>query len=225
MGSGFYSFEEAANRLGRSKRSIHSYVKQGLLKRVVNNGLVLLRKEDVEQLAVELGSDAPAMNRHSFFQIQSRLAKLENEMVTIKHILEIRDEPLRPGANEAIGLYRAAADSLSRKKWVMDEVRLWADQFERMDEVAVETICKANQNPKAWVVFYDLLLEMQKYVAAQFSKKPDLEWQALEKKLDEGRKKLRPTIVILIEMNKGVSESFIGSLEDPKETLLRRLAR
>ena len=226
MGSGFMTFEEAANRLGRSKRSIHNYVKQGLLQRVMNSGNVVLRKEDVEQLAVDIGSDSPALNRKTFYLLQARLKKLEEEMVAVKHILEIRDSPLRPSESEARGLYAAATESLSRRNWVAEEVDLWAAQFERLDEPALDSISQAIQDNKAWTPFFTLCLELIKYAHSRFSteKVDPLLWLARHKRLEEGRKKLRGSILIWIEAGRGsVSEPFLTSLEGGKEAVLRRL--
>lgn len=223
MGSAFLSFEEAANRLGRSKRSIHNYVKRGFIKRTLHGGDVVLRREDVEQLAIELGADMPAMTRHSFFRMQARLDKLENEMTTVKHILEIRDEPLRPSTEEVRGIYGAARAALSVGKWSTEEVESWSSLFERMDETFLDYLVKATQELKAWVPLFELCLAMQESASHQL--KTSLEWQARYRQLEEGRKKLRGTIIVWTEMGRGTSHDLLlSALDDPKEGLIRRLS-
>ena len=56
MGSGFYSFNEAAERLGKSKRSLYVYVAKGLLKKRTENGRRVLDREDVDLMAVDIGA-------------------------------------------------------------------------------------------------------------------------------------------------------------------------
>lgn len=219
----FYTYAEAANRLGKSKRSIHNYVKRGYIKSQTKDGNTVLSRHDVEQLAIELGSDLPAMNRKTFFQLQSRLQKLEEEMKTVKHILEIRDEPLRPSDVELQTLYGAAQSYLAAGKWEKDTIDSWAGLFERMDEGFLEKLIKTTQEPKAWVPIFDLCLRMHDFAHSQTQE--SLEWQVRYQKLDEGRKKLRGTIIMWTEMGRGTTPyPLLSSLEDPKEGLLRKLA-
>ncbi len=223
MGSELCSYEWAANRLGRSKRSIHNYIKKGFLLPVRQDGEPKLRTEEVEQLAVELGTDFPAVSRASFFQIQSELKRLRDEMEAVKHMLEIRDDPLRPSLLEAKGFIAAAKESLGRRKWKFEEISVWARQFERMDEVALDLFAKADPtNPEPWKIFYSLCLEMLSTVSAQHG----LESQALSSKLEAGRQKMRGTVILWIELGRGkVPEAVFGALDSSKEKVLRRVGK
>ena len=93
MGSGFYSFEEAAARLGKSKRSLHVYVEQGRLKKLVEGGKKVLDRESVDLMAVDLQEGLQPMNRKTLFKLQSTVTKLAEEMRAVKHALELRDAP------------------------------------------------------------------------------------------------------------------------------------
>lgn len=222
LGSKACTFEWAANRLQRSKRQIHNYVRQGFIQRVTQDGKVLLRQEDVEQLAIDLGADAPALNRKTFFQLASKVKRLEDEMLAVKHILEIRDSPLRPSTNEAIGLHAAAAESLGRRKWSPEEMELWAQQFERMDETTLDIFSAALSDPKPWLVFYELCLEMMKALSAN----SDMGSLVLHRRLDEGRKKIRATVVMWVEMGRGsVPDNLFRLVDSGKESILRKLAK
>lgn len=228
MGRAFYRFSEAAARLGCSKRSIHNYTKKGFLRKfVVDDGSVVIDRGDVDQLAADRGTDFPAMNRTTFLELQRRLKKLEDEMVTVKHILQIRDDQLRISPHIAEGFFKAALDSFqSTGRWEQKEVEMWAEHFERMDEVTMETIAKATLRQDCWVPFFRLCIALQEYAASKYVEKPDIVWQALHKKLDEGRKKLRAVAILWMEMGKGtLPETFIRALEDPKEALFQSLAR
>ena len=219
MGSGNYTFEEAANRLGRSKRQVHNYVKSGFIRKVLESGQAVLVREDVELVAIDLGSDMPAMNRKTFLHLTSRVKRLEEEMITVKHILEIRDAPMRPSADEARGVHAAACESLARGVWAVDEIHLWAHQFDRMDEVALDMIRDAINEPKPWLVFYELCIALMKTVPPASG----LESAALHRKLDEGRKKMRSTVVMWVEMGRGsVTDNVFRLVDSGKESVLRR---
>jgi hypothetical protein len=223
MGSGFYTYAEAANRLGKSKRSIFNYVKRGYIKSSLREGQTVLNRDDVEQLSIELGSDLPAMNRMAFLQMANRLQKLEHEMNTVKHILEIRDEPLRPSDAETSGIFNAAKTYLAAGVWTEEHVDQWVGLFERMDEMFLEKLISATREPKAWVPIYELCIRMCDLAQKQGAS--SLPWQARAQRLGEGRRKLRGTIIMWTEMGRGTtSEVILSGIDDLKESLLRKVA-
>jgi hypothetical protein len=224
MGSDFCTFEEAATRLCRSKRMIHNYVKKGLIRRKLEKDSVLLYREDVEQLAVELGSDMPAMTRQTFFQLMNRVRKLEEDTAVFKRMWDVQDRPLRPSNEEAIGLFNAATQAAKCKEWKYEELETWASMFDRMDEVFFDTVAKATVLSKPWNVFYNLCLNMMGFASEKNREKPDLQAQILHKKLDEGRKKMRSTVLMWIEAGRGtVPEAVFRQLNNDQDDLLRRL--
>lgn len=226
MGSEFYTLDEAANRLSRTKRMVQLYIKKGLLTRKLRDGKVVLLKSEVEQLAIDLGTDLPPLNRQTIIQLFNRVQKLENDMALMKIIWDIKDHPLRPSEAEASGLYRASAAALAASTWSIKEIEMWAGIFLQMDELALESICKATALQKAWEPFFNLCLRLMDFVSKLNKKQPSLEAQALEKKLEEGRKKLRGTILMWIEMGKGgIPESFILAITSESDEVLRNLTR
>lgn len=123
----FYTFKEAANRLNRSTRTIHNYIKRGFLRRDTFNGDVVLNRADVDALAEDAGVDVPAMTRKSFIELQHRTRKLEDQMRTVLHILEIRDDRIHPSPEQASAFFRAATEAMIRKgSWTVQEVEMWA---------------------------------------------------------------------------------------------------
>jgi len=226
MGSDFVTFEEAASRLNRSKRSIHYYLKQGLLTKKLVNGEVLLPRADVEQLAIDLGADVPAINRKSFFELMSRVRKLEETVSVFKRMWDVQDKPLRPSDAEAMGLYGAATQALTATMWKKEEIEMWADLFDRMDETFLDTVGKVTSLPKPWATFYNLCLNMMSYLKEFEKGAPALELQILHRKLDEGRKKMRGTILMWIETGRGtIPESVFKQLNNDQDDLLRRLSK
>jgi hypothetical protein len=224
VGSDFYTVDQAANRLGKSRRSVFNYMDKGFLSKKTEGGVKGVSKLDVEQLAVDLGSDAPAMNRANWFKMNARVNRMENELLVVKRILEIRDEPLRPNEDMAKGLYKAATESLACGVWEPEEMELWAKQFEALDEVALKAISVAVQDHKAWQPFFRLCIDMMRLAWERHTAKPSLESQALHMKLDEGRKKMRGTILMWVMAGEGLlPEAFLATLESPQETVARRL--
>ncbi len=231
MGRSFYTYDEAARRLQKSKRTVLNYIKKGLLRAVPQDGTRMIDKEDVETLAIDLGADYPVLNRVSVFRMMARLEKLENEMRTVTHILELKDDPLRPDPVAAKGFHAAACEALVRtanREWTIEEVRLWAGQLEKMDEETLEAFCVAMGDNKAWSPFFRLCREMETYASRQTVAAADhkvyLEWYQLEKQLANGRRKLRAAIVLFIEMGKGAStERLLDLIDDPGASVIHKL--
>lgn len=224
MGSEFCSVEETANRLGCCKKSVFNYIKKGFLTVQRSGRTPMILKKDVEQMALDLGSDAPALNRQNWFKLYARLEKVEREMITVKHILEIRDQPLRVSAVECVQLYNLAVGFLERSSWSQDEMELWGKYFESMDEVFLKALTEANQDPNAWQPIFKLCVAMLRFICAELESKPTVSMQALFMKLDEGRKKLRGTVLVWVSSGLGnVPEAFLATLENPVESVARRL--
>lgn len=231
MGSGFYSFEEASKRLGRSTRSLHDYVKKGFIKKRIENGLPVLDREDVDLMSVDIGTDAPSMNKRTFIQMQTQLSKMSDEMRAVKHALGLRDTPpLRPNHATCDGLISACKAYLYIDKrdecWTPALVDQWVDLFERMDEETLNSLSKASNDPQAWVPFFKWCAEMADFCWEQDKKTPSLAWQARAGRLETARKHLRGVIVTWVEMGRGTLPSAIlEALGSHKEALLGRIAK
>ena len=224
MGSLFYTFTEAATRLGCSTRTIHNYVKRGYLRKQNSHGKIVLQKEDVEALAAEEGIGLPAFNRKNFYLLQVRLQRLEADMAIVRRALEIRDEPLRPNVDEAKGLHMAAINALAANHWSDQELETWASVFDRLDEVSFNMMAEALASATPYHVLYQLCMAQMQKVSTDPSFKSSLKLQILHKKLDEGRKALRKSVLMWIEMNNGTSTPAVMlKLEATKDTLFKKL--
>lgn len=225
MGSAFYTFAEAANRLKRTTRTVHNYIKRGFLRREVYNGEAVVNREDVDRLAEDAGIDLPSMNRKSFIEMQNRLRKVEEQMRTVMHMLQLRDDRLRPSPEHAGKFYKAAVDSATRAgKWALGEVVQWSTQFEKMDEVFIEQVCDSVKNNGAYAQFMWLNLKMMEYAYDKNAEKPDIEWQAVHKKLQASYASLRSSAIIWIEMGRGGKNDMVfETVDDPKNALYRGL--
>jgi hypothetical protein len=225
MGRTLCSIKEAAGRLDRTYRMVNKYIRDGFLTRYVENGKTFLDKQQVEELAVDLACDAPKLNRRTILQLQIDVQRLQADVEKLQRNAKQRSAVLHISPVEARGFYDGACESLFRKgKWSSDEVVLWAGQFERLDEISVETLCKAVQDTKAWKPFYDLCVGMMKQCETKKAEAPDADWGKLYDILNNGRCKIREAVNFLVELGKGSStDGLLGLPKDPKEAILANL--
>lgn len=231
MGSGFYTLEEAMQRLTRGKRSVFDYAKKGFIKRKMEAGRPVFDRESVDLLAVDLGTDSPALTRRAFLQMETRLKKIEDEMRMVKHVLEIRDvQPLRPNQTTCEGIILACRTYLvtqnKEEHWTPDLAAQWAGIFESMDEGTFDAFAKSSNDPQAWVPFFRFCAELADFCWDQDRKTPSLAWQALGTRLETARKHLRSVAVTWLEMGKGlIPANLLLALEAPKASLMARVAK
>jgi excisionase family DNA binding protein len=219
MGRSFCTVQEAAARLGKSKRSIYGYIKKGFLVLHKDQGKGMLDREDVEKFAATLADNAPVVSRQTIIDLTARIRKLENEMTAVLHALDLRSSVLRLSPETANNLCRAAKDALTRRgAWTVEEVQVWGDQFEKIDELTLDSLCASVQDAKAWVPFFQLCIGMLEYAQ---SRGPDIQWQRLAVLLDNGRIRLRGAVLLFVEAGRGASpETLLGLSQNPREALL-----
>jgi hypothetical protein len=221
------TFTQAANRLGCTKRSIHNYIKKGFLRRIVKDGEAYLAQEDVEQLAEERGTDYPALNRKTIFQILGRLKRLEERYEIVARVwdtLGIQEQPLRPSSEDAASLHAACTAFLSMSRYELGQLETWSAVFVAFDEKTVEIIAEAVNSTQPWKPVHDLVVRMVEFLSKEKALKTSMELQALQAKLQLGRRRVREAALFWIEGGRGiVKKDVFRALDDPKEGLLRAL--
>jgi len=226
MGSAFCTVAEAAARLGKSKRTIWTYIDKGFLKRNLRDGKVHISRDEVEQLALELGTDFPTLSRKTFYELQSKVKALEVQMAMVQATWGASEAPLRPSEKEAAGMHKAATDYLCTTTWTYDELVNWSKIFPSIDETTLNAVAKAALTMKPWEAFYSLAERMLEFVSASKNLKTTLALQALKHALEQGRVKVREAALLWIETGKGSIPNEVFRLFDtPKEDLVRRLVR
>lgn len=224
MGSLFYSFQEAASRLGVSKRSIHNYVKRGYIRKANHEGNIVLIKEDVEQLAADTGVGLPAFNQKNFFLLLRRVEKLEQDMLVARRRLDIELDPLRPNQQESALLMKEAEASLLRGNWVDEEIKQWVHVFERLDETALENIKAHTGSMNPFVPFFKLAMAFMAFIAKDDGFNISIEKQLLHKEVDTARIKMRKCIFMWMKVNEPTnSEDILQSLETDKDKFFKKL--
>lgn len=226
MGRTFVTFEEAASLLKCSKRTVHTYVKKGLLRKDLDAGEVVLRREDVEQLADENGSQLPAMNNRTLLELLGRLKGLEMKVAVFQKMHGIEDHPpLRPTEDEAQKLVANAQWYLQKKEFTSPEIQLWVSMFQRMDELTFHLIKKAGAKPDFWKDFFELCLHLMEFVSDPKKCKDSRTWLSHHMELNECRKSLRTLILMWVELGpEKATKSLQRYLGGGKEDLLLRLA-
>lgn len=212
-------------RLGRSRRSIHYYIEKGFLTVKKQREKTLLSKDDVEQLAVELGTDLPALNRRNMFDLLTRVKKLEEQVAMVQAMWGLQEKPLRPNPQEAAGLHKAVTDYLSVESFSAKELETWATLFNQVDEGTLLAIAEATMTVKPWETLFQLASRMVDYVEAAKELKTSLILQALHTKLNAGKRKIREAALLWVESGRGtVPNQVFKLLDTPKEDLLRSLS-
>lgn len=227
MGSAFWSYTEAANRLGKTKRSIVNYVKRGLLTTRVQNGVNLIPREQVEQLAVDLGTGMPALNRQSFFELTAKVRKLEEIVAVMAEMLQLKQEMVRPNPQEAKGWYNAVSESLSRSgSWSLDEMTLWSLHFLKIDEMTLGAIEKVVLDTQPWTPFFRACSEMSEYAYSQMKRDPSPELLKTHVRLEAGHRHLRSVALVWMETHKGVTpQTVLKALDLGKSGILQRVQK
>jgi excisionase family DNA binding protein len=219
MGSDFVSTTEAAKLLGRSRRTVIAYQQKGALRRVRNGRRVLIPKEDVESLAVDIGANLPAANRKTIYQLVARVQRLEAAIAVLKKAAGLQDAAIRPAKEEAAGLYTAATRALASSTWSLAEIGMWVDLYEKLDEISFDEISAYSGHQEAWWPFYQLCVAQTKQVAHTKSFETSLSLQQLHSRLCLAMKNMRGIILVWVEVGGGtaLTQAF------PIEGLLKSL--
>jgi excisionase family DNA binding protein len=199
----FYTFAEATRKLGRSQRAVYRYVERGVIRVQKIGKASKLSKEDVDNLAIDISTRNPPVNRQAFVHMAARLQKLEQDMAVLRRMYGVVDSPLRPSQEEAKALYLAATKALEAGKWRQDEIVSWADLYDRLDEVCLTSIGVAVGEDNPWGPFYKLCLAQLGAIRSTPDFSSSLDLQHLHQRLDAGRKVIRDTIVTWALMGKG----------------------
>lgn len=218
------SFDAAATRLKCSRRTVHNYIKKGLLTKRFENGKVVIPADEVEQLAVSSGTDLPALNRQTFFALSAKVRKLEEIVAVLQRALDIRDTPLRPSKETGLGLLAAANKALTAPAWVDKELEMWATHFDRFDEVTWDIISEAAVSKTVYESFLALCIAQIRYVSRKKGFDTNLDLQLLHKKLEMGLKRLRESLQTWIVLQQGrTPKALLEGLDTEKGALFRRL--
>lgn len=228
VASVFYGFREAATVLGCSVRTVYNYVEKGYIRRVYQKQTPVLLKEDIDSLALRFknaGPDLPPVTPESQAMLLVRIERLERDMNLAKHILQIKDSPLRPSPVEAKQLFNHVSASLVVGKWHREEIEMWASVFESIDEVTLTSLFESGLGESPYRPFLELCVAQLKQLSTAPGFQTDLEAQLLHKRLDEGRRKLQACLLSFLYITgRDIPESVLSEVSK-KASLMARLAK
>jgi hypothetical protein len=214
MGSDFVSIAEAARLLKRSKKTVTAYLNSGALRRVRNGIRVVIPVADVEALSVDIGTNLPAMNKKTFYQLVARVQRLEMAVAVLRKATGIGASPLRPSKEESVGLYEAAIRALAAGKWEQAEIDVWADLYEKMDEVFFDILGSYVARTDAWRPFFELCIAQARQVSQHEDFPRSLGLQQRHDRLRLSIREMRNVILVWVETGGGVSMAAVMPVED-----------
>lgn len=227
MGSDFgdkVTVEQAARMLGRSRRTVTTYMKNGILQKLVEDKRVYILRSQVEQLQVELGVGFPPMNRKTFYQLAAHVQRLEMDMTVLKRVSGFYDSPLRPSTDEALGLFAAAKKAAKEGVWQMEEILMWVDLYDKMDDVFFDILARHSGEADSWRPFYELCLAQARQVSTTQEYRTSLQHQHLHDRLQTGLAKMRKVILVWIEAgNSPAAAKAENKMDGDTQAVLRRL--
>lgn len=215
---------EAAKRLHRSRRTVTTYIKSGVLRTYKDGNSSFLLREDVEQLALELGAGFPPMNRKTFYSLCAHVQRLEMDVAVLKKMAGVIDSPMRPSQEEAEGLFMAASKAAADGVWEEREVQMWADLYEKMDDVFFDILTERLGRADAWRPFYELCLAQAKQVSIAESYATSIQAQHLHDRLSVGLSRMRKVILVWVEAGNSVAaQRAEAKMDGDAQAVLKRL--
>lgn len=227
--------EEAATHLGVSTRTTRTYIRQGLLstKSLPKSARKWLDPAEVEELRIdrqEHGATGPQL-RSEILRHRAHIRRLRSEVDAIIRILDTRNEPLKLHEDQARGVYQACVSQLRRTNWRVDEIDPWVRVFFRISEEDFETMMSAVSDPKPWVPFLRLVMQMTRYAAEHPDYTTNLDLQRMHRELAEARRRIRISAMCFMDLyaydmdaairRAGLADGAI-SVQDELEHILRR---
>lgn len=195
MGRDFCTVEEAAALLKRSVRSVHAYVRKGMLRKTSEDGRSVLLRSDVERLSDTLSNSKPPPTASELWDLVAKVRRMEMDLTVLKRMLGVDLDPLRPEPSQCLALYGAAKAARLSSPWKPQEVRLWAGLFPRIDEVVLGEVARASGSREPWEPFFSLCLDQIRFCASRPDYDHSLEWQELHRLLMSAKERMRSAIV------------------------------
>lgn len=215
VGSTFLSKKDASVTLGVTERCIYNYIKRGYLRPVKDGKRVGVRKEDVIEFQECMNSDMPfPVNKITMSRLVGQIRKLQEEMDTVKRMLNLRRRSIDLTGQELSSAY-ASAQYFIANGCPMGISEPWSDFFVRLTEEDLSKMAKEKEDPHPWRVFYKLcniLMEVAKL-------NKDKEAEEL---LIVGRANLKTLVSIWTEMV-GESPGRMQQLYDRDSALSKRV--
>ena len=193
------SIAEAARVLGKTERTIRNYIKTAQLTSARRGRSRFLDPEEVQELLVE--EDSSRVTAAEMRALRATVRRLEAHINVIQQMLDLKNEPLGMTDEYARSLLSAALEQYGRPhgSYTIKELEAWASIFARMDESDLQTLCAAT-SATSWKTLLRLSSRMVSEVASREDYKTSLDAQQVHRLLADGRRRLKISIFIYLEM-------------------------
>jgi excisionase family DNA binding protein len=165
LGMDFFTYEEAAEALKVTTRTIKNYIKKGYLTRIKVQGLSRVTKESVQRKKLESGIEGPAFNRFTMTAHDLSIKQLQERLALIEFILGIKDTRLNLNKVTASGLYNAAKGMIAKKHWEFSEIEYWCKIYAGLNEEDLTVISEVAVTSRPWDALYSLFKVQLAYLS------------------------------------------------------------
>jgi len=202
IGNGFIRVSEAAEIVGCTEEKIQLLCRQGMMRHLQEGETTWVRKKDLEEVrqAHSAGELEPGeILRRLLFAEQEidRLKKAVNILYEINNMnsakfLTISDSKL-------LEIYQSIVDDAEEEEWPIKRILSYCEVFIKITEIEIDKINALLDLDDAWVPFYELCLDMIRFIGAKKNLKTDLQLQRVLELLTAGRKNLSNIAILFVE--------------------------
>ena len=220
------TIEEAARYLNVSKRTISTYISQGIItyhKKQGSNRKFISPEDLHDLLEAKNSGDFSVKN---FKQLQARVKRLESQLKVVLKILDTNQIALGIQPEEGAELLSAANATLE-SAYTDEHVEAWLPLLMSIDEFDLDNIQKGSKTDKPWYPFVSLCVAFIVYVTGNKDYKASVTLQLWHKELMEARRRLRLSALLYIEMSgpKQEVDNLITTRPDTVVETLKKWAR
>lgn len=200
--SGYISVSKAASILQCDTKRIHSLCDHGLIRRIHDGNRTLVRSEDIAEIhRLNIAGEVKPgelLRRVLFLERQTQRLEaainvlFEANKMKSSRFLEMTDDDL-------ISLYENVRDDLGEDKWPRDRILSYSELFIKITEVEIDRLNDILEVEHSWQTFYQLLLELSRFIGSQRDLKTDLELQQIRNYLAVGRQNISTIAILFVE--------------------------
>lgn len=212
------SIQEAAKLLNVSKRTISSYIKEGLLtaKKEANSNKKYISIEDITQLKELREQNVSQFDlKKEIILLKAKCSKLESRLNVISRILDAKSEPLDLAPEDVQSIKHSCTVKLNCA-FDFNSTQTWKEIFLRIDERDILKLC--HETPYFWKELLKLNGLLIDQVISEDSYVTSLELQTLHRELIESRRRFRVSLVLYLELTSpftsASTKNFIDSIGD-----------
>ena len=169
----YYSLDEAARILSRTKKTLSKYIKQGRLRSVRKGNRIFIPAEDVKEFLEEQLEPTRKFSWKEFEkfrrEMEARITRLEDTITRALQLLGIAQIPSKPLTDfELHKAYEAAFDMLAKdlNSVKIKEIQTWSDILARINEQSLMRLAYIQEHTEVWKPFLELARRLHEHVTS-----------------------------------------------------------